>query len=141
MKNFYILIAEDDLDDRFILKTAFKEMNNEDNTEFVENGEDLMNLLTSKTHSGITAHFPDLILLDLNMPKKDGRETLKELKSHPIFKVIPVVVFTTTIKDSEIIKCYDLGANTYITKPASYQSLLGVLEIIRKYWLTTSSVF
>jgi CheY-like chemotaxis protein len=74
------------------------------------------------------------------MPKKDGREALKEIKQHPVFKKIPVIVFTTTKNDTEIKRCYELGANTYIVKPTSFESLLNVVEEIRSYWFRVASI-
>jgi CheY-like chemotaxis protein len=74
------------------------------------------------------------------MPKKSGREALQEIKQHPVFKTIPVIVYTTTKNESEIKRCYELGANTYIVKPARFEALLKVVEGIRSYWLTTASI-
>jgi CheY-like chemotaxis protein len=83
---------------------------------------------------------PGFILLDLNMPKKDGREVLMEIKQHPVFKKIPVIVFTTTKNEIEIKRCYELGANSYIVKPISFDALLKVIENIRSYWFQTASI-
>ena len=85
-------------------------------------------------------NLPCVILLDLNMPKKDGREALKELKQHPIFKKIPVIVFTTTKNEIEIKRCYELGANSYVVKPLTFDELLMVVENIRSYWFQTASI-
>jgi CheY-like chemotaxis protein len=74
------------------------------------------------------------------MPKKDGREVLKEMKTNPDFRTIPVIVFTTTKSENEIKRCYELGANTYIVKPVSFDALLKVVENIRSYWLNTASI-
>lgn len=140
-EKLFILIAEDDADDRFLLKTAFEEKGYQEGLEFVENGVELLtflnDILLKKSH---LSHYPRVILLDLNMPKKDGREVLKELKQHPLFKVIPVIIFTTTKNDTEIKRCYELGANTYIVKPVSFDALLKVLEEIRQYWFTIASL-
>lgn len=141
MSKFFILIAEDDADDRFLLQTAFEEKGYKEKIEFVENGVELLSFLTdiaAKTNGD--RYFPGFILLDLNMPKKDGREVLKEMKQHPDLKKIPVIVFTTTKNDHEIKRCYELGANTYIVKPISFDGLLKVVEDIRNYWLLTASV-
>jgi CheY-like chemotaxis protein len=138
MSKPFILIAEDDLDDRFLLQTAFVENGHQDTIEFVENGIELISYLSALQNTQ-RAHenFPYLILLDLNMPKRDGREVLKEIKQHPIFKNIPVVVFTTTKNSMEIKRCYELGANSYVVKPVSFDDLLKVLKDIRTYWFTT----
>lgn len=137
----FILIAEDDADDRFLFKTAFEEKGYEDDIEFVENGIELLRFLYNiEEKKPKDRQYPSFILLDLNMPKKDGREVLKEIKQHPEFKKIPVVVFTTTNSENEIRRCYELGANTYVVKPVSFDSLLKVVEEIRKYWQNAAPV-
>lgn len=141
MDKLFILIAEDDADDRFLFKTAFEEKGYEDDIEFVENGIELLKFLYSiEEKNPKERQYPSFILLDLNMPKKDGREVLKEIKQHPEFKKIPVVVFTTTNSENEIRRCYELGANTYVVKPVSFDSLLKVVEEIRKYWQNAAPV-
>ena len=141
MDRFFILIAEDDADDRFLLQTVFKEKGFEDRIEFVENGVELIGYLQRIKESKKQAnHYPGFILLDLNMPKKDGREVLKEIKQHPIFKRIPIIVFTTTKNDVEIKRCYDLGANTYVVKPVTFDALSKVVEEIRQYWFNTAAI-
>jgi CheY-like chemotaxis protein len=132
----FILVAEDDADDRYLMQTAFNEKGYTEKIEFVENGVELLKFLESVAN----AEYPGFILLDLNMPKKDGREALKEIKQHPVFKKIPVIVFTTTKNDTEIKRCYELGANTYIVKPTSFESLLNVVEEIRSYWFRVASI-
>lgn len=141
MKKSFILIAEDDADDRFLLKTAFEEKGYDDKIEFVENGVELLKFLhdiASKNSNQI--NFPGFIMLDLNMPKKNGREALQEIKQHPMFKAIPVIVYTTTKNENEIKRCYELGANTYIVKPSRFESLLKTIEDIRSYWFQTASI-
>jgi two-component system response regulator len=141
MQKLFILVAEDDSDDRFLLQTAFKEKGYNDKLEFVENGVELLEFLT-RIQDDKTGRdtYPYFILLDLNMPKKDGREALKEIKQHPVFKKIPIIVFTTTKNESEIRRCYELGANTYIVKPVSFEGLLKVLDNIRTYWSGSASI-
>lgn len=137
-----ILIAEDDADDRYLLQTAFSEIGFPDQIDFVENGIEVFtyldNIYTS-SHMEVKA-LPGFILLDLNMPKKDGREVLKELKQHPVFKKIPVIVFTTTKNEIEIKRCYELGANSYVVKPITFDALLKVVENIRSFWFQTASI-
>ena len=141
MEKFFILIAEDDADDRFLLQTVFKEKGYQDRIEFVENGVELMKYLDSiKDKKQRSQHYPGFILLDLNMPKKDGREALREIKQHPIFKSIPIIVFTTTKNDNEVKRCYDLGANTYVVKPVTFDALSKVIEEIRQYWFNTAAI-
>jgi CheY-like chemotaxis protein len=138
-EKLFILIADDDADDRFLLETVFKEKGYREKIEFVENGIELLKFLDDKQQEKNTKNnYPVFILLDLNMPKKDGREALSEIKQHAVFKKIPVIVFTTTKNDNEIKRCYELGANTYVVKPVSFEALLKVIEDIRNYWLNTA---
>ncbi len=135
MEDSFILIAEDDADDRFLLQAAFEENGFDDRLQFVENGVEMLEFLQTKKHNGLPAILPRFILMDLNMPKKDGREVLGELKQHPEFKNIPVVVFSTTNNEQEMRRCYELGANSYITKPNSFESLLKTVAALRSYWI------
>ena len=140
MGKYSILIAEDDEDDRFLLKTAFLERQYSERVDFVHNGVELVNYLDSLQEKKIDRHFPSFVLLDLNMPKKDGREVLQFMKQHPVYKRIPVIIFTTTKSETEIRHCYELGANTYIVKPTSFDGLLRVLDEIRSYWIQTATI-
>jgi CheY-like chemotaxis protein len=142
MKKIFILIAEDDADDRFLLQTAFEEKGFQDKIEFVENGVELLKFLEKirLKDSDEEMIYPAFIMLDLNMPKKSGREALQELKQHAVFKSIPVIVYTTTKNEMEIRRCYELGANSYIVKPARFEALLKVVEDIRNYWINTASI-
>src|SRR6476646_8725077 len=140
-EKLFILIAEDDADDRFLFKTAFEEKGYKDQIEFVENGIELWRSLQEiEKRAPDKRNYPSFILLDLNMPKKDGREVLREIKQHPIFKKIPVIIFTTTKNELEIKRCYELGANSYVVKPISFDALLKVVENIRSYWFYTASI-
>ena len=142
MDKKYILVAEDDPDDRMLLQTAFIDKLLPERLEFVENGAELINYLQEIAGNSETGRtYPGVILLDLNMPKKNGRETLIEIKTNPQFKKIPVIIFTTTKNESEIKRCYELGANTYIVKPHNYDDLLRVLSELRKYWFGIASLF
>jgi CheY-like chemotaxis protein len=140
MEEIFILIAEDDADDRFLLQAAFEENGFTDKLQFVENGVEVVEYLQSINTDKSEKRFPRFILLDLNMPKKDGREVLRELKQHPDFKKIPVVIFSTTNNEQEMRRCYELGANSYITKPNSFESLLKTVAALRSYWMHTSSI-
>jgi CheY-like chemotaxis protein len=140
MEDIFILIAEDDADDRFLLQAAFEENGFTDKLKFVENGVEVLDYLISLKDSPVDNHLPRFILLDLNMPKKDGREVLKELKQNPDLKKVPVVIFSTTNNEQEMRRCYELGANSYITKPNSFESLLKTVAALRSYWTHTTSI-
>lgn len=140
MSSVYILVAEDDIDDRFLLETAFAEKGYNEKLTFVENGIELIDFLNNQLSENgqLPGNLPRFILLDLNMPKKDGREALKEIKQDLRFKKIPVIVFTTNKNENEIRRCYELGANTYVVKPVGFDSLLETIEDIRAYWVNTA---
>ncbi len=140
MHKTLIIIAEDDADDRFLLSTAFEESGYPGKLSFVENGVVLMEQLNNIVSKKSQAELPGFILLDLNMPLKDGREVLKELKSDIILKKIPVVVFTTTNNEKEVNKCYELGANTYIVKPSGFNELIKTIKQISNYWFETATI-
>jgi len=123
----------------FLLHAAFKENAANDNLIFVENGVELFEYLYSCLNAENTV-LPRFILLDLNMPKKDGREVIKEIKSIPILKNIPVVVFSTAYSSLEMQRCYDLGANSYITKPNSFEQLIRTVGALRLYWMNTNQL-
>jgi len=139
MENVFILIAEDDADDRFLLQSAFEENGFKDKLHFVENGVELMDYLRNHSIKD-EVKMPRFILLDLNMPKKDGREVLKEIKQDGLLKNIPVIIFSTTNNEQEMRRCYELGANSYITKPNSFESLIKTVAAIRSYWTHTTGV-
>src|SRR5207244_1320066 len=125
-KSIVILMADDDADDRLLAKDALTECRLANDLHFVENGEELMDYLRRRGKYGQPgqAPLPGLILLDLNMPKKDGREALQEIKSDPELRKIPVVVLTTSKADTDIGKIYGLGANSFICKPVTFDSLV-----------------
>ena len=132
-----VLMAEDDPDDRLMIEEAWRENLLSNDLYFVEDGEELMDYLKhrGKYEHGIDAPRPGLILLDLNMPKKDGREALKEIKTDPDLRCIPVVVLTTSKAEEDIVRSYDTGANSFITKPVTFEALVEVLKTLRKYWV------
>jgi CheY-like chemotaxis protein len=137
-KSIVILMADDDADDRLLAQDALAECRLAGQLHFVENGEELLDYLhrREKYAQGADAPRPGLILLDLNMPKKDGREALREIKSHPDLRKIPVVVLTTSQADTDIAQIYDLGANSFITKPVTFDSLVQVMKVLGEYWCT-----
>lgn len=140
IEEVYILIAEDDADDRFLLQAAFEENGFMDKLHFVENGVEVLEYLDKIFKQKTNQNYPRFILLDLNMPKKDGREVLRELKQHPELKKLPVVIFSTTNNEHEMRRCYELGANSYITKPNSFENLLKTVAALRSYWAHTASI-
>jgi len=131
-----ILMADDDADDRRLTQEAFEEARLINDVRFVENGEQLLDYLRRKGPYAAPAEAPrpGLILLDLNMPRKDGRTVLKELKGDPELRQIPVVVLTTSKADEDIYKSYDLGVNSYIVKPVTFEALVDILQTLEKYW-------
>jgi CheY-like chemotaxis protein len=131
-----ILMADDDADDRRLTQEAFEEGRLINDLRFVENGEQLMDYLRKQGAYAPPADTPrpGLILLDLNMPRKDGRTVLKELKSDPHLRQIPVCVLTTSKADEDIYKSYDLGVNSYIVKPVTFEALVDILQTLEKYW-------
>ena len=134
-----ILMAEDDSDDRLLVKDALAECRWEGDLRFVENGEELLDYLMrrGKYSQSAIAPRPGLILLDLNMPRKDGREALREIKADAELRRIPVVVFTTSKADTDIGRLYDLGANSFISKPIQFDALVSVMRILGQYWFRT----
>lgn len=134
-KPITILMADDDDDDRRLTKEALLEGRLVNDLRFVENGEELMEYLRrqGKFTDGDFPR-PGLILLDLNMPRKDGRTVLREIKSDPELRQIPVVVLTTSKADEDVFKSYDLGVNSYIVKPVTFEALVDILQTLEKYW-------
>ncbi len=135
-KSVVILMADDDADDRLLAKDALTECRLANDIQFVENGEDLMDYLNRRGKYGSPANVPrpGIILLDLNMPRKDGREALREIKADPELRRIPVVVLTTSNAQTDIGNIYALGANSFITKPVTFASLVEVMRALGKYW-------
>lgn len=136
-KPITILMADDDADDRLMTKEAFDESRLRNDLHFVEDGAELMDYLQrrGKYSDPATSPRPGLILLDLNMPKKDGREALKEIKSDPNLKNIRIVVLTTSKAEEDIYRTYDLSAASYITKPVTFAGMAEVIRVLGKYWL------
>jgi CheY-like chemotaxis protein len=137
-----ILMAEDDEEDRLLAQEALAEVNAVNELRFVVDGEDLMDYLHQRGEHGpgADAPRPAIILLDLNMPRKDGREALAEIKSDPDLRHIPVVVFTTSKDDRDVISTYGLGANSYITKPSRFTTLVEVMRGFSDYWFQVAEL-
>lgn len=136
MSNGQILMADDDADDRFLVKAAFEDISISQSIIFFEDGDQLVNHLLL-TESGKN---PLLILLDLNMPKRDGREVLKIIRSNISWNTIPIIIFSTSNAPDDIKSAYQLGANCYIIKPSSYEGLKETVLNIQKFWLATATL-
>lgn len=133
----HILIAEDDEEDRMLTKDAMLESRLANRIDFVEDGEDLMDYLNNRgKYTDVKEYpLPGIILLDLNMPRKDGREALKEIKSSEVLKKIPVIILTTSKAEEDILRSYNLGVNSFITKPVTFNGMVNIMQAIGKYWL------
>lgn len=136
-KTIDVLVAEDDPDDRMLLKDAWEESLVVNKLRFVEDGEELLDYLLHRGAYVDATLFPrpGLILLDLNMPKKDGREALQEIKTYPHLRAIPIVIMTTSKAEEDIVRTYDLGVSSFITKPAKLVALVEILRTLGRYWL------
>jgi len=131
-----ILVADDDPEDCMLVQDALEESRLANDLRFVSDGEELLDYLHHRGQYAdpASAPRPGLVLLDLNMPRKDGRETLREIKSDPALRQIPIVVLTTSEAEEDIFRSYDLGVNSYITKPVTFESLVQVMKTLGKYW-------
>lgn len=136
IKPIIILMAEDDPDDRYLAREALAESRIANELYFVEDGVELLDYLNRKGKFAdpIKSPKPGIILLDLNMPKKDGREALKEIKENPEFKRIPIIILTTSNAEEDVLKTYNLGANSFITKPVTFNGLVNVIKVLENYW-------
>jgi CheY-like chemotaxis protein len=128
-----ILLADDDDDDRVMTRRAFERHRLANEFHSVNDGEELMEFLKRRGKYR-DAPRPGLILLDLNMPRKSGREALAEIKADPDLRNIPIVILTTSSEEEDILRSYDLGANSYITKPVGFDSLVRIVETLGAYW-------
>jgi two-component system response regulator len=129
-----ILLADDDPDDRLMVREAFEENHLLNPLHTVEDGEELMDYLHRRGKFAGIAVRPNLILLDLNMPRKNGIEALQEIKSDPSLRTIPVIVLTTSKAEEDILRTYDLGVNSFIVKPVTFDSLVELVKELGKYW-------
>jgi CheY-like chemotaxis protein len=131
-----ILIADDDPEDRMLAEDALVESRLANDIRFVEDGEELLEYLRASGRYAPPeqAPRPGIILLDLNMPRKDGREALREIKSDPELRRIPIVVLTTSKAEEDIYRTYDLGVNSFITKPVTFDALVQVMRALGEYW-------
>jgi CheY-like chemotaxis protein len=136
-----ILLADDDEDDRELTREALQDTRLANQMRFVVDGQDLMDYLRREGRyagaadaGSATAPRPGLILLDLNMPKKDGREALAEIKADPVLRQIPVVILTTSRDEEDVLRSYDLGCSSFITKPVTFAGLVEVMRTWTRYW-------
>lgn len=132
-----IVVADDDMDDRMMIKDAFEESKLGNPVDFVEDGVQLMEYLRREGEYRHLASqpFPGFILLDLNMPRKDGRTALKEIKESTELHRIPIVILTTSKAEEDIIKTYNLGVNSFICKPVSFDKLVDIVKTVGHYWI------
>lgn len=139
---FTVLVADDDPDDQLLIREAMAEVRPATRVDFVEDGVALLEYLRREgRHAGlIDTPLPRLLLLDLNMPIKDGREALFEIKSDPSFWRIPIVILSTSNAEIDIRRAYQLGANSFVTKPSSFERLVTVLRSIDTYWFDVVSL-
>ena len=135
-RHITILCAEDDPEDRMLVEDAMEDSRLVNDLHFVEDGEQLMDYLyrRGKYTELSNAPLPGLILLDLNMPKKDGREALEEIKSNPDLRRIPIVVLTTSKAEEDILRTYDLGVSGFVVKPVTFETLVSIMKTVSKYW-------
>ncbi len=131
-----ILMADDDEDDRILTHEALRAARLANEIRFVVDGEDLMRYLRREAEyaADVPAPRPGIILLDLNMPKKDGREALAEIKADPQLRHIPVVILTTSKAEEDVVRAYDLGVNSFIAKPVTFEGLVEVMNTLSRYW-------
>ncbi len=137
-----ILVADDDEEDRMLIQDAMEESKLLNPLHFVVDGQEVMDYLLRKGKfvDAEKNPLPGIILLDLNMPKMDGRQVLKEIKSNPELRAIPIIVLTTSKAEEDILRTYDLGVNSYITKPVTFDALVDIVKNLGKYWFEIVSI-
>ncbi len=135
-RSITLLMADDDPEDRLLAREAFQEARLANDLRFVSDGEELMDYLfrRGKFTDPSASPRPGLILLDLNLPKKDGREALQEIKNEDSLRTIPVIILTTSKAEEDVMRSYDIGANSYITKPVTFEKLVEIMRTIGRYW-------
>lgn len=131
-----LLLADDDPDDRLLVKDALEEGRWLVDLRLVEDGEELMDYLHRRGRYADpnNSPHPNLILLDLKMPKKSGHQALEEIKGNPELRPIPVVVLTTSKAEEDIVRAYELGANSFLVKPTSFGALIEAMKSLERYW-------
>jgi CheY-like chemotaxis protein len=138
-----IVVADDDEGDRYLIQQAFEDSGVEGEVHFLEDGQMLVERLTRQLTTATAssgAKLPCLILLDLNMPRMNGRDVLRIIKSHPELRGIPIVIMTNSRNPDDIDATYRDGANSFFTKPLSYSGLVDLMSLLKIYWLETASL-
>jgi CheY-like chemotaxis protein len=135
-KPITILFADDDPDDRMLVQDAFEEGQLGNELHIVEDGEEIMDYLHRRGRFAALAGapLPGIILLDMNMPKKTGREVIREIKADPHLRHIPIVVLTTSRTEEDIKRAYDLGVSSFIVKPVAFEALVEAIKVLSHYW-------
>ena len=141
-KQGIVLYAEDDDDDYLLVKDAFEEAGVKAELRRVKDGEELMEYLFHRGRYENSQDTPRvaLVLLDLNMPKKDGREALREIKSHPQLRRLPVIVLTTSRAEEDVFRAYDMGVNSFIRKPIHFDKFVEMAQGLAKFWLEVATL-
>lgn len=136
-KGVQLIIAEDDEDDYFLTKSAFEKAGLSNELHWVKNGEELLALLRSRAAPSAAPSDAGalLVILDLNMPRMDGREALARIKADPDLRRIPIIVMTTSNAEEDIVRSYDLGACSFIHKPVTFAAFVEAAGMLRRYWL------
>lgn len=133
-----ILIADDDTDDRLFMEQALRQNEYSQQIQFVEDGEELMEYLRREgRYHDRNAPWPNLLILDLNMPRKNGFQALEEIKDDPKLRRLPVIVMTTSSADEDVVKTYNLGVNSFVTKPFNFNRLVEIVGTLKTYWMDT----
>jgi two-component system response regulator len=135
--SFSVLMVDDDNDDKMLFKYAFEQSNFAADLKFVADGVELFEYLEKCIAQENKEILPSIILLDLNMPRMDGKEALRLLKNNPEMRKIPVIIFSTSNSDKDIAGSYELGANSYVIKPSSLSKLIHFATCIKTYWMET----
>ena len=131
-----LMLCDDDYDDQYLVRCALAQIQGAPDLICAEHGAELFEILEQRTKN--QDPLPDVVLLDLNMPVLDGKQTLKRLKTSPHFSMIPVVIYTTSNTNQELQECYQVGANAYCIKPGSYQEMISMLQHFCDFWFQTS---
>jgi CheY-like chemotaxis protein len=135
-RKYLVLMAEDDIEDQMLMREAFERVGFAGSFRFVNDGDELLDYLNGRgQHAG--APRPDLVLVDINMPGRNGHEVVRQIKRTPALRAIPVVMMTTSGQEEDVIRSYNQGANSYIRKPSNFDHLTEIVEMLGEYWFHT----